>query len=148
MVLTVVTTGGLVSEVQAVLCDELRRPEWRGERNPLAGHCYVASEALYHLLGGARSGWRPVFLRHEGKPHWFLRHRELGAIADPTALQFASPPRHELGVPKGFLTGERASRRAQVVIRRVLVNHCAPWARRILTDWGRPLPARQQARAA
>lgn len=28
------------------------------------GHCYVASEAAYYLLGGKEEGWAPQFIRH------------------------------------------------------------------------------------
>ena len=41
----------LVKKLQSHLTDDLRRPPYKGSSNPLTGHCYVASEALYHLLG-------------------------------------------------------------------------------------------------
>lgn len=96
------------------LTDDLRRPPWRGHDNPLAGHCYVASEVLYHLLGGKESGLTPQFVRHEGQPHWFLKTPE-GTIIDPTAEQFNSPVPYDAARGCGFLT-RGPSKRAQTVM--------------------------------
>ena len=104
----------MIERVRAALSDDLRRAPWKGCPNPLTGHCYVASEALFHLLGGKLAGWTPCFLRHEGQPHWFLRHVD-GQVLDPTAGQFTATPDYSLGTGKGFLT-RSPSRRAQQVI--------------------------------
>lgn len=78
------------------------------------GNCYVASEALYHLLGGKKAGWTPVFMntRATGN-HWFLKH-ESGLILDATSQQFKRgiKPDYSRGRSRGFLT-RRPSRRAQ-----------------------------------
>lgn len=116
--------------VQKVLTPELRNADWAGkaveDANPLFGLCYVASEALYYLLGGKEAGWTPNVLSHdswpqvlgEGETHWFLRH-ESGAIADPTAAQFKGKPiPYEQGRGNGFLT-KQPSKRASIVIERV-----------------------------
>jgi len=100
--------------------DDLRRRPYRGAENPLAGHCYVASEVLYHLLGSGAAGWVPQHLRHEGVPHWYLRNRRTGEILDPTAGQFRRPPPHARGRGKGFLT-RAPSRRARALIERMRV---------------------------
>jgi len=107
----------LINLVVGSLTDELRRPPWRGSENPLAGHCYVASEALYHFLGG--EPWVPQFVRHEGSPHWFLKNRETGEVLDSTAGQFATPVPYDKARGKGFLT-RQPSKRARVVLQRVL----------------------------
>lgn len=107
-----------VARVRAALTDELRRPPWRGDPCPEAGHCYVAAEAVYHLLGGPSSGWVPVVLRVDGITHWYLRHREEGHVADPTAAQFAEPVPYHLGRPCGFLT-RAPSKRAAALLARV-----------------------------
>ena len=112
------STNSLVGKVQGALTDDLRHAPWKGNPNPLAGHCYVASEALYHLMGGKAAGLHPMFIRHEGQPHWFLKH-ESGKIIDPTADQFATPVPYDQAKGKGFLRGEQTSKRAQVVIDRV-----------------------------
>lgn len=80
----------------------------------MTGHCYVASEALSHLLG---SEWVPTFIRHEGSPHWYLTHRVSGEVLDVTASQFSTPPPYGLGRGKGFLT-KRPSKRAETVLLR------------------------------
>lgn len=109
-------TNEIGARVTAALSDELRRAPWKGSACPVAGHCYVASEAAYHMLGGRAAGWTPASLRHEGATHWFLRHQD-GSILDLTAGQFGSVPPYASGVGRGFLTAQ-PSRRAQVVIDR------------------------------
>ena len=110
----------LVNGLGAVLrgADDLRRPPWRGSPNYVAGHCYVVSEAFYHLTGGADSPWRPMQVRHEDSSHWFLRHRETDEILDLTALQFDTPVPYDEARGKGFLT-RQPSRRCRVMIRRL-----------------------------
>jgi len=102
----------LVRDVQRQLTDDLRRPPWKGHKNALAGHCYIASETLAHLLG---PDWKPCFIRHEGSPHWFLRNRRTGRVLDVTAEQFKTPVPYEKAIGKGFLT-KKPSARAQVVL--------------------------------
>lgn len=106
-----------VIAVQQALSDELRRPPWQGTDNPYAGHCYVASEALYHLLGGKAGGYRPMYIRHEGSPHWFLKDTK-GNVVDPTASQFRTAVPYDDAIGKGFLT-DKPSKRAQIVLDRV-----------------------------
>lgn len=85
----------------------------------MTGQCYVASEALFHLLGGPSGEYKPAFVRHEGGPHWFLVSDKSGDVLDATASQFESVAPYELAVRKGFLTRE-PSRRARVVMKRAL----------------------------
>lgn len=84
--------------------------------NPLAGHCYTASEYFYHLLGGSKSNYKPMFIRHENQPHWFLKGKIWDEIVDITATQFRITPPYSQGIGKGFLTNypsKRAIRLAQ-----------------------------------
>lgn len=76
----------------------------------MRGNCYVASEALYHLLGGKAQGWTPMSMKHEGDTHWFLRHAS-GVVLDPTASQFKIAPDYTRARGRGFLT-KSPSRRA------------------------------------
>ena len=116
----------LVRVVQGALTDELRRPPWRGDPNPLAGHCYVAAEALYHLLGGeAQHEWQPASVRVGLVVHWYLVSRYDGEVLDPTRAQFdagggpaGQSPRYEFGRARGFLT-RKPSKRARIVLDRV-----------------------------
>lgn len=102
--------------------DDLRQAKFRGQ-SCSAGHCYAASEALYHMLGGKEAGWKPMHMKVsvDGKevPHWFLQH-ESGEIIDLTADQF--PPGsldYSQAKGKGFQTpGGGPSARAREFMRR------------------------------
>jgi hypothetical protein len=72
-------------------------------RNKVRGNCYVASEALYHLLGGSNAGWKPMNMRVGRESHWFLMHWS-GLILDPTALQFPMKLNYSKARGRGFLT--------------------------------------------
>lgn len=100
------------------LTNDLRKPKYRESPNPMTGHCYVASEALYHLLGGRESGWVPHSIKHEGDQHWYLKNKTNGVIIDPTASRFRTPVPYHHGRGKGFLTKE-PSKRAQQLINRI-----------------------------
>jgi len=105
--------------IRAVLTPDLLKPAFRRQaagRVGTFGHCYAASEAAYHLLGGKRAGWTPQSIRHEGFPHWFLRHRS-GEVLDLTGDQFATPVPYEDAVGKGFLTREPSARARQIMTR-------------------------------
>lgn len=110
--------------VQAVLTPDLLREPYRSEytpTNPTAGHCYIAAEALWHLLGGPASGYKPMTARDpDGGTHWWLQDAQ-GEPLDPTAAQYLTdglqPPYH-LGRGCGFLT-RQPSKRAAIVIARV-----------------------------
>lgn len=106
-------TTDLVARIRAALTPDLLAPAYRD--NPRA-HCYVASEALYHLLGGKAAGITPMRIRHEGSSHWYLRTPE--GYVDPTADQFETPVPYDQGVGCGFLT-RAPSLRARIVLERV-----------------------------
>lgn len=101
--------------VVSLLSDELRSDSWRGHPNPLAGHCYTASEVCRALLG---RNWEPYMVPHERSCHWFLRHRETGEILDPTVGQFRRLPSYERGFKSRF--GLRTSAAADILLWRVL----------------------------
>lgn len=88
-------------------------------RNRRRGNCYVASEALFHLLGGKRAGWKPMSMSCNGDTHWFLKHAS-GLIVDPTAKQFgAMVPVYSRARGRGFLTAE-PSARAKALMDRIV----------------------------
>lgn len=105
------------------LSDDLLSKNYRAlrERNPdlpnCFGHCYVASEAAYYLLGGREEGWQPCHIYHLGASHWYLRH-STGAILDLTAEQFQSPLNYENGGGKGFLTN-KPSKRCKLLLQKI-----------------------------
>ena len=106
--------------VRASLTPDLLEPEYRRKveagAHPMTGHCYVASEALWHLKGGERSGLTPMQLTHEGASHWYLQGPR-GGVVDLTAEQFRGAVPHERAQPRAFL-GPTPSKRARTVIRR------------------------------
>jgi len=104
----------LVKEVRTHLRDDQRKAPYRGNPNPIVGHCYVASEAIYHTLGGKSAGWTPQTIQHEGGPHWYLKNQQ-GTIIDPTADQFETPVPYQNGRGCGFMT-RQPSARAQLVL--------------------------------
>lgn len=80
------------------------------------GNCYAASEALYHILGGKRAGWKPMRVRLPDDVHWFLTH-ESGLIVDPSRQQFGGYlPDYTKAHGSGFLT-KKPSKRARKLIK-------------------------------
>lgn len=109
--------------VIASLQDEDRLPRYRGLPN-LAGHCYVASEAFYHLvrLVGDRS--YIVDFRHmiwEGESHWYCiavnKQNWQLTVFDLTATQFKSLPDYARGRVVSFLTTLPSKRAEKVIVR-------------------------------
>lgn len=111
----------LATSVIENLKNEDRQSKYRGRENPLAGHCYVASEVLYHLLGGKLSGWKPCSIRVGNVVHWYLEHSKYG-ILDATAGQFHGPIDYRAGRSRGFLT-RAPSKRSRVVMERMKDAH-------------------------
>ncbi len=107
-----------VEAVRSALTKDLLKKECHDHPHPMGGHCYAASEAIYHLLGGAKAGYKPMHVQHEGSPHWFIQGPN-GEIIDATHDQFETPVPYEKARGKGFLTA-RPSRRAQEIIDRTL----------------------------
>jgi hypothetical protein len=85
----------------------------------MRGNCYVTSEALYHLIGGAAAGWKPMCMKHEGDTHWFLYQERTGVILDPTVSQFKTKPDYSRARGKGFLT-KQPSKRAKALMERMV----------------------------
>jgi len=111
----------LISGILSVLpdCDDLRRKEYRGNPNFYAGHCYVASEALFHLAKKRNVHLKPMFLWHENCPHWYLEYSN--KILDLTSQQFSTSVDYTKGRGKGFLT-KGPSKRAKTLIARATTS--------------------------
>lgn len=111
----------LAAAVRMSLTPDLLAPPYRARveagANPMTGHCYVASEAYFHLAGGREAGLKPMSIQHEGGPHWWIR-TAAGMDIDLTAEQFSTPVPYADGHGKGFLT-RQPSKRAAEVMRRV-----------------------------
>src|ERR1035438_1657975 len=88
------TVRPLIRQIQRVLTPDLLLPKWRKlalrSGHPLYGHCYAASEAAYHLLGGSKY-WQSCVLSHSswpkgmnlGRTHWFIRDKKPPAATAP-----------------------------------------------------------------
>jgi hypothetical protein len=91
--------------------------------HPTEGHCAVAAEAAFHLMGGKRKGWVAVVLPRKvlkDNTHWWIENTKTGQRLDPTAEQFGGEPiPYHLGRRVGFMCRTGPSRRAKVVINRV-----------------------------
>jgi hypothetical protein len=115
----------VMRSVKDCLTPDLLKPEYRNANasNPMYGHCYVATEALYHVLAvlGLIGDYSPWHGRDDcGITHWWLQ-AAYGRI-DPTVEQYLqngkSPP-YDVGRRGAFLT-VKPSKRAEIVIREAL----------------------------
>ncbi len=123
--------------LRMTLTPDLLKPEWRKKHeqacDPMTGHCYAAAEAAYHALGGAEAGWKPMHIKHEDAPHWYLQHAD-GTVFDPTASQFQEPPDYVQGRGKGFLT-KAPSARARKILERMQPKIAMPMPRQLPAGW-------------
>jgi GNAT superfamily N-acetyltransferase len=115
-----------IRAIRANLTPDLLTGAYRAcaTRSPVAGHCAVATEALYFTLGGKSAGYTPMNVRHEGVSHWYLRTPD-GRYLDPTADQFDTPVDYARGRGRGFPTPRQGraepppSKRAATLLRRL-----------------------------
>jgi hypothetical protein len=117
----------IAGAIRSVLSPDLLKPIYlepdpdKLAANPARGHCYIASEAYYHLRGGKAAGFKAMNVYHEGASHWWVRGPD-GENFDLTADQFKTPVPYEKGRYVGFLT-RQPSKRAQIVIDRVRARY-------------------------
>lgn len=103
----------ILLEIRRCLSDDLLSPEYRDRyrETKTAGHCYVATEALYHLLNKKdQEKYKPYYLKWEGTTHWFLMSKDKTEILDPTYDQFKGLPDYNEGTRCGFLTKNPSKR--------------------------------------
>ncbi len=74
---------------------------------PSTGFCYIASEVLFHALGGRAVGLKVLNQKIEIGTHWWIEHNE--NIYDPTAKQLPVGFRYE-GKGGNFLTSKPSKR--------------------------------------
>ena len=113
--------------IEEYLTDELLSPKLRKLKKGMVGipntfgHCYVASEALYHLFF-KYIGFKPYRAKDkEGITHWWLQNKG-GYIIDPTATQYYDRglyPPYKKGKCGGFLT-KWPSLRAKILMIRIV----------------------------
>ena len=114
----------LISDIQAVLTPDLLSKDylkrWTPRRHRVWGHCYAASEALFHMLGGKKAGYASYHVNVDGESHWLIKTGN--AVLDPTAGQFAGMQFADLTIqivssPCGFLTKQPSTRAAEIIRR-------------------------------
>lgn len=141
------TIHQIIETIRQSLSPDLLSNKWQiivdetGENNPVAGHCAIATEALYDILGGCMAGYTPVVCayyydedekRHFGRAqngaeqmtHWWLRgpkgcQRGQGDVLDATVRQYKKPFPYECGRASGFMSPTPPSKRARILIARV-----------------------------
>ena len=98
------TILGLSQKLKQVLTPDLLTKKYRAknETNPMYGHCYHTSQAMYYLLD---TDTRDPMMGPDcfGGTHWWLRDRENGFIVDMTSDQYYSvgkEPPHNKGKVK------------------------------------------------
>lgn len=116
-----------IEDVQAVLTPDLLEASymrgWTPHRPRYWGHCYAASEALYHLLGGKKAGYIPMNVNINGESHWYLQRGKI--VLDPAGEQFAvdvyaMSDYYANATCRGFLTAA-PGKRAKEILRRVKI---------------------------
>jgi hypothetical protein len=122
----------IINAIKRNLNRELLRGQWENSVDDnLTGHCYIATEALYWLLGAKQSKYRPYVLSHrncpelldKGETHWFLMNPDDKTdILDPTVEQFGGEKiPYEKAVANGMMNYPAGgSRRARIIINGVL----------------------------
>jgi hypothetical protein len=109
-----------IALLRSCLSEDLLHDKYREQDHPMAGHCYVASEALYHLLGGSEQSFKPCCSRDAyGGVHWWLEDDD-GHVLDPTFDQYVDLDKtapYASGVRKGFLTTNPSARAVELIQR-------------------------------
>jgi hypothetical protein len=133
------TPNQWLNEIKMALSDDLltpgrridiRQERLRAEVRRVRGHCYIATEAAYHLFG-KELGYVPERVRcADGDTHWWLRNKMTKHVIDPTIEETGGKFDYQSGRAGGFLTIE-PSRRCRILMQRVLDG--APRAERNTT---------------
>jgi hypothetical protein len=114
-----------IKKIQGALTPDLLKKPYRerNETNPMFGHCYVATEALYHILKEDYPNRFSIFhgKDDEGITHWWLHDNEKVKIIDATSDQYYSAgktPPYEKSRRGAFLT-KLPSKRAVILMDRL-----------------------------
>ncbi len=107
----------LIKKIQKNLTPDLLSKKYKNQTHSLSGHCYVATESLYHLLPN-KNEYKPVVASINNITHWWLQHRKTGKIIDITAKQFNFKFPYHLGKGTGFLT-KTPSKRSIILMSKV-----------------------------
>ena len=103
------------------LTDDLLKNKYKSSvnKNKFSGHCYVATETLYHLLDdNEKKNYTPAILKVNNDTHWFLKNKITGEIFDITKNQFNYSLDYSKSINKAFLT-KNPSKRTLILINRI-----------------------------
>ena len=116
----------VISKIRKNLTPDLLKGRWETSADDgVTGHCYVATEALFWIVG-KDMGYKPHVIGHaecpellaDGETHWFLMKDQV--VLDVTADQFKGRIPYERGKPNGMMNHpEGGSKRAQVLIKKI-----------------------------
>lgn len=120
----------LISKIKRNLTPDLLKGIWKNDDpKNYSGYCYVATEALWWMLGGPDSQYTPYVLGNKdwpevlnkGETHWFLKSKVGKKIIDPTKEQFGDVViPYEKGHPNGMMNYPvGGSKRAKILIARI-----------------------------
>lgn len=113
----------IIEIIKKSLSPDLLKPCFREKNinNPTFGHCYVASEVLFHILNNPKK-YSPMRGKDkDGTNHWWIIDVDNGNIIDPTVDQYNmlnKIPPYEVGVRCSFLT-KSPSKRAKILLSRI-----------------------------
>jgi len=112
-----------MGQIRSNLTPELLKPQYRIENsiNPMFGHCYVASEVLYHMIKDSGNYSACCARDERGVVHWWIVDNETSKIYDTTSDQYYSRglvPPYSNGKKTGFLTKD-PSKRALIVMQKM-----------------------------
>ena len=116
----------LIKTIQEKLTPDLLKKPYREEnsKNPMFGHCYVATETLYHLIDNPMDFNIQYGKDERNITHWWLKDKKTNEIVDVTADQYYSQnliPPYDKGRNASFLTNF-PSKRAKKLMERVKTN--------------------------
>tara|TARA_R100000655_G_scaffold109123_1_gene162760 strand:+ start:48 stop:431 length:384 start_codon:yes stop_codon:yes gene_type:complete len=114
----------IISDIKKCLTPDLLKKEYReiNKKNPMYGHCYVATETLYHLLKD--KNFKPHYGKDEDNiTHWWLQDNHKNII-DVTKEQYTilnKEPPYNNGKRGAFLT-LNPSKRSKILMDRINGN--------------------------
>ena len=120
LLLKVKTINVLLENVKSNLTADLLKPEYRekNKTNPMFGHCYVATETIFHIL--KTNEYYPYCAKDDdGIVHWWLES-ESGHRIDATKEQYTSQnkiPPYDIGKKQWFLTKNPSNRSKELISR-------------------------------
>jgi len=108
------------------LDDELLKSKYKKlkNKNKYTGHCYVATETLYHLMDEkTRLEYCPAILKIGNDTHWFLKNKNNGNIIDLTKNQYCFKLDYSNARNAAFLT-KIPSKRTLILINKIYEKTC------------------------